>query len=63
MKRDGLRSIQRVARLLCRLIFVFSPIIQRKFPNNPALLTALAAALVACEELERRVTEQLPPGV
>jgi len=63
MRRDGLRSIQRAARLLCRLIFVFSPIIARKFPNNAALLAALGAALVACEELERRVTEQLPPGV
>jgi len=63
MKRDGLRSIQRVARLLCRLIFVFTPVISRKFPNNPALLAALAAALVACEELERQVTDQLPPGV
>jgi len=63
MKRDGLRSIVRVARILCRLIFTFSPIITRKFPNNAPLLAALAAALAACEELERRIEEQLPPGV
>jgi len=63
MKRDGLRSIQKAARVLCRLIFIFSPIISRKFSNNGALIAALAAALVACEELERRATEQLPPGV
>jgi len=63
MKRDGLRSIRRIARILCRLIFVFTPVISRKFPNNPALLAALAAALAACEELERRIEEQIPPGV
>jgi len=63
MKRDGMRSIRRVARILCRLIFVFSPVITRKFPNNAALLAALSTALLACEELERRIDEQLPPGV
>jgi len=61
MRRDGLRSIQRAARVLCRLIFIFSPVIARKFPNNAALLAALSAALVACEELERRATEQPSP--
>jgi len=62
-RRDGLYSIQKTARLLCRFIVDFSSVIQRLYPANEALQTALAAALVACQALELEVSAQREVGV
>jgi hypothetical protein len=61
-RRTGLPTINRVARELCRLITVFSPIIQRTYPNNPALLAALEAANAACAVLVAESTDAIPLG-
>jgi len=62
-RRTGLPSISKVARVMCRLLTEFSPIIQRLYPNNTALLAALAAALAACSVLQDEVSKQLEEGV
>lgn len=54
-RRNGVPSLQKTAQLLCRLITVFSPLIQRQFPDNTPLLTALAAAHAACEALDAQL--------
>lgn len=50
-RRLGVPSLIDVAKEMCRLITLFSPIIQRAYPNNAALLAALAAANAACATL------------
>ena len=54
--RTGVPTLLRVAHQLCKYIVKFTPIIQRTYPTNTAILTALAAANTACaalgEELE-----------
>lgn len=62
-RRDGLYSLDKVARNLCRLITAFTPTIQRLYPSNAALLAALAAANAACAVLQQEVQEQRSPGV
>jgi hypothetical protein len=62
-RRDGLFSLQRAARELCRLVTAFTPVITRLYPTNTALLAALAAANTACAVLEAEVTAQKEPGV
>lgn len=49
--RTGVPSLILVARELCRLIFKFSPVIQRAYPSNLALQAALLAANSACDVL------------
>jgi len=41
-----------VAKRLCYLINAFTPVIQKKYPTNAALLAALAAANAACAVLQ-----------
>ena len=62
-RRDGLFSLQRTARELCRLVTAFTPVITRLYPGNAALLAALAAANTACAVLEAEVTAQKVEGV
>lgn len=50
-KRTGVPALMEVARRMCLLIVKFSPVIQRLYPENDAVLTALAAANAACEAL------------
>lgn len=61
-RRDGLFSLQKTSRELCRLITKFAPIIQQLYPLNTALQAALTAALAACSILEEEVTDQRSPG-
>lgn len=62
-RRDGLYSLQRTARELCRFIVEFSPVIRRLYPTNTALHDALDAALAACTVLEQQVTAEKEQGV
>lgn len=62
-RRDGLSSLIAVARKLCRLITEFEPVIRRLYPDNTALLAALAAAAAACRTLEAEAAKQKAPGV
>lgn len=61
--RDGLYSIQKTARLLCRFVVTFAPIIRQRYPSNQPLSDALDAALAACQVLEAQVTAQKAQGV
>jgi len=61
--RTGLPALKKVGREMCRLIVKFTPVIQLAYPDSPALQAALAAALAACAELDKEITENLPVGV
>jgi len=50
-RRTGIPSLLETARILCLLVTKFSPTIIRLYPNNAALLAALAAANTACSVL------------
>lgn len=62
-RRDGLYSIQKNARELCKFIVDFSPVIRRLYPANETLSLALDAALAACSALEAAVTAQKQAGI
>jgi len=62
-RRDGLYSISKTAKQLCRFIVDFAPVIQRLYPANTELQDALTAALVACQALDVLVTAQKEEGV
>lgn len=47
-RRTGISSINKIAKEMCRLVTTFTPIIQRIYPENVALLAALDAANAAC---------------
>jgi hypothetical protein len=62
-KRTGVPSLMVVARRMCLLITNFTPVITRLYPNNTALLTALAAANAACAALHAELSEVREYGV
>ena len=62
-RRDGLYSLSVTAQLMCKFIVFFTPIIQRLYGGNVALLAALAAANLACHELSVQVNAQKEQGV
>lgn len=62
-RRTGLPSLDKIAREMCRLIVTFTPIIRSLYPENAALLAALAAANAACEALEEQISGVLQEGV
>jgi len=62
-QRIGFYSIRKYARLMCKYILQFSPAIAKTFPDNPALLAALAAANAACEVLVSQIDLVNDPGV
>lgn len=49
--RDGIPSLMKWAQYLCRTLAKFSGVIAVKYPDNTALLAALAAANTACQVL------------
>lgn len=51
-QKDGVPTLFRFAQLLCRALSKFTPFIIQKYPDNAALLAALAAAAAACQTLE-----------
>jgi hypothetical protein len=52
-----------VARRLCNLITKFTPVIERLYGNNEALMTALAAANAACAVLHEELSAVREYGV
>ena len=62
-RRTGVPSLISVAREMCRLILVFSPIIRRAYPSNTALHVALEAANAACDVLRQELEEVREFGV
>lgn len=62
-RRTGLPSLRDVAKEMCRLLTKFTPVIAAAYPENAALLAALAAANAACAALVEEVEGQLPTGV
>lgn len=54
--RTGIPSLQDASHELCRLLSKYSAIISFLYPDNSALLAALAAASAACAVLEAEVT-------
>lgn len=45
---DGIASLEKFAKQLCRILTAFAPIIRNKFPDNEELLLALLAAETMC---------------
>lgn len=62
-RRTGLPSILEIAKRMCRLIAVFTPVIKTIYPSATALHAALAAANAACETLSVAIEDTLPNGV
>jgi len=56
-RRNGAPSMMTAAKILCRLIVDFTPVIQRLYPTNTSLLAALAAANAACATLHAELGE------
>ena len=50
-QKTGVPSLMAVAREMCRLIVNFTPVIERLYGDNAALMAALAAANAACSAL------------
>jgi len=62
-QKIGFYSLRKTARLMCKYLYWFSPIIRLKFPNNVLLLAALTAAETACHELVVQIDLEAEPGV
>jgi hypothetical protein len=61
--RNGFYSLRKHARLLCKFVNAFTPIITKQFSDNSSLLAALAAANAACAILVEEIDEVAEPGV
>lgn len=57
-QKIGFYTLRKLAYGLCRALPTFSPIIRSTFPDNVALLAALAAAEAACHELVKEIDAQ-----
>lgn len=55
--RTGIPSLLSVAQIMCRLLTQFTPIITKAYPDNAALLAALAAAQAACAVLNQELSK------
>lgn len=62
-RRTGLPSILHLAKQMCRLIALFTPVVKQVYPSATALHAALAAANAACETLHDAITDTIPEGV
>jgi len=47
-EKDGVSTLLKYARLMCAAVNKFAPIIRAKYPDNPTLMIALAAAETMC---------------
>jgi len=50
-QKTGVPTLLRVANEMCKYVTQFTPVITRLYPDNAALLAALAAANTACAAL------------
>jgi len=62
-RKIGFYSIRYHARLMCKYITQFSPLIQRAYPENVLLQTLLVAAMTACGELVAEIEATESAGV
>lgn len=62
-RKTGITSLMKLGKEMCRLITKFSSIIIIVSNNDPAVATALQAALAACSALEEKLAELKEPGV
>lgn len=62
-RRDGLPTILKVARELCRLLTKFTPKIIELYPDNTALHDALNDAAAVCAVLVVIVDAAVEPGL
>jgi hypothetical protein len=56
-KKDGLKKLINLARLLCALVNKFAHIIESKYSSNPAILALLTAAKALCAALPEAIIE------
>ena len=47
-RRTGIPTLMFLARRMCKMLSAYSGVITKLYPDNTALLAALAAANVAC---------------
>jgi len=62
-RKIGFYSIRYHARLMCKFIGQFTPVIIQFFPDSPALHAALSAANAACEVLVQQIDLNAHEGV
>lgn len=62
-RKDGFYSIRKHARLMCKFIQVFTPVIIKKYPESTTISALLAAAAIACEALIQEMDALAEPGV
>lgn len=55
--RNGVPTMLKVAKELCRLLALFTPVILKQFPDRPELSAALAAANAACGVLATQLEQ------
>jgi hypothetical protein len=56
-KKDGIPTLAKIAQVMCRALGKFTPFIVQKYPDNAALLAALAAAQAACNVLNTELAK------
>lgn len=61
-QRDGVSSIQKLARQLCMIVGWAAPIIELKYRNNAAMLALLAAVKEVCNLLPAADAALIPSG-
>jgi hypothetical protein len=62
-KRTGVPALMQVALRMCQLIATFTPVIERLYGDNAALMAALAAANTACAALHAELATVREYGV
>jgi len=62
-RKIGFYSLRKTAKLLCRYLVIFTPIIKKYFPDSPNLHAALDAANVACSVLVDEINLVAEVGV
>jgi hypothetical protein len=53
--KTGVPTLVKISTLLCKALSKFGPHLYRWYPDSTALHVAIAAAQVACAELEREL--------
>lgn len=61
-QRTGIPKIVKIAKALCLAVTFFTPLIRKVTNNDPLVMAALEAALLACAALEAELSRYLPPG-
>lgn len=62
-RANGIYSITRFAKLVCKFITRYAPGLKQQFPTDLTLHVALDAALLACAVLVDELNDVAPVGV